>query len=189
MSATVPSTDPPIGMVRSSIFQPYYTPKEMLTLGVFGGAFFGSSNAQKILSTGPLTIGGAMDSLFRGLPKLKYESPIYDPNQNYIPGQTLAVQRRGLNMPSYIKRLNPFGWFEWYVNWYYGCVSQADNWRISQWQKSINVHWLYIANGVYTGGGNKFTDLTYLPMRRQRLIELGWDPTIDPEKQGLKINF
>lgn len=154
----------------------------MLILGVFGGQFFGKnkaySNKTKFFGT----------DLFYGVDLDKYQGNAYDPAKNYF-NLTLGGTDRTFNMPPSIKRLHFNGWYHWYCQYYYGEKSPADTWRIVQWQKSIAVEWFYIVNGVYEGGGNRFTDLLFLPTRRQRLLEKGWDPTKAPADYGIFTKF
>lgn len=182
MSQSIPSTDPYISLIngsKSGIFRPWYTPKEMLLLGVFGGSFFTDRRAlMKTLSW----------DLITDVPVAKLISGPYDPAQNYF-NVTLELMDRTFEMPMTMKRLHPNGWFEWYCRFYYGEQSPADPDRIRQWLMSVNQHWFYITNGTYNGDGNINTDVTFLPERRQRLLELGVDPTIPPSVYNCFYKF
>lgn len=190
MSKTIPSTDPQLPILRKAStkdFAPFYTPNDMLDLGVFGGSFFSPNRAKKIIEN-VLGYEQFMD-LTMGINISKFQSGEYDPTQNYFPNQALSFTDRWFGMPADQKRKHKYGWFHWYVLFYYGEQSVADAPRVMQWKKAINVNWFYIASTPYTGEGNRNTDLTFLPTRRQRLLELGWDPTVDPATKGLKMNF
>lgn len=184
MSQTIPSTDPPLTlMVESGQFRPFYSPKDMLILGIFGGTYFGKNNAW------PLYPEFKAKGLFDGLGQNLYLNLVFDVEQNNFqvdPGKS----NRTFNMPLPLKRFHPHGWFQWYLQFYYGEKSPADVHRIRQWAYAINIEWAYIAElSPYAGSGNRKTDLTFLPERRQRLLEKGWDPTKDPGDYGLRIKF
>lgn len=185
MSKTIPSTDPFLGIVTQiGTFRPWYTPNDMLSLGVYGGAFFFGKSKWKILSELP-------QDIIKGVPEDKYANYQYSNAKNYFEVEPSggAKSDRTFSMPPNTKGIHPFGWFEWYCRYYYGSVSAADIWRVKQWQMAINQHWFYIINGVYNGEGNKITDLAFLPERRQKLLELGVDPTILPAAYQCTYQF
>jgi len=181
MSATIPSTDPFLAMLSPRLFRPFYSPNDMLALGVYGGAFFGPNNAARILPD-------IDPDLFRNINTSTWKSYTYDNTKNYF--QVAGGREdRTYNMTIEQRQIHRFGWFEWYCKFYYGERSIADTGRITQWIKEINRHFYYIKNGVYNGEGNILTDLTFLPERRQKLLELGVDPTKDPYDYGCNYHF
>lgn len=184
MSQTIPSTDPPLSLVvESGQFKPFYSPREMLVLGVFGGAFFGNKNAWTV------GIQLRQTGIFTGLLPSLFQNSTFDVEQNNF-GVAPGISDRSFGMPTEKKRLHKYGWFQWYCQYYYGQKSPADVHRILQWAYAINVEWAYISElAPYTGGGNRETDLTFLPERRQRLLEKAWDPTRDPGDFGLRVKF
>lgn len=186
MSRTIPSTDPPLSLlVESGQFKPFYSPNDMLTLGVFGGSFWyriPQRDAWLFKST---------DFSF-GVSLNLYSSVIYDNAVNYFGVDGFLGNDRTFGLPPNQKRLHPKGWFEWYCNYYYGQKSTADAGRIRQWAYAINVEWSYIDGATptpYMGSGNRATDLNFLQERRQRLLEMGWDPVKDPKDYQLQIKF
>lgn len=183
MSTTIPAGTPPLSLITESrLFMPFYSPQDMLKMGVYGGAFFGAGNALSLL---PMLGSVITNDLFKGVPQDKYLNNTYDPTANYF-NLTLPKSDRSFTMPVYLKRMHTYGWFEWYVRYYYGERNKADTWRIRQWQHSISVDWYYIET---TGGPSKYADLTFLQTRRQKLLEKGWDPTIPPAQYNLKVKF
>lgn len=184
MSVTIPSTDPQILTVSvDPQFKPWYTPNEMLRLGVYGGWFF--SNTTRRYQTFKTIPPDAT----RGVSGTKYLTPIYDPSINYFATNGISLYGdRWFNMPTTFKRLH-VGWFDWYCRYAYGTYSPADEIRMTQWRKLISVEAYYIQNGIYEGETDRWSDLTFLPQRRQRLLELAWDPSRNPITFGLPINF
>lgn len=179
MSRTIPSTDPYLGIIAEKRFRPFYTPNDMLYLGVYGGAAFGSKQWRKV--------GDFPEDLVKGVDVSKYSNITPDPAKNYF-GTAGTLSDRTFSMPPMYKSLH-HNWFEWYCLYYYGNRSAADGYRIDQWLKAINQHWFYILKGPYTGGGEPETDLTYLADRRQKLLEMGVDPTVTPEDYSCYYQF
>jgi hypothetical protein len=182
MIPTIPAGRDPLLLTGKKPFRPFYSPQDMLNLGVFGGSFFGPDRAMKLIPK------FTQFMLFSGVPISSYALAIYNQGINYF-NVSLDPMNRTFSMPIGLKRMHPFGWFEWYCKYFYGEESKADEHRIKQWVMSINQHWFYIATSAYTGVGNRFTDLTFLPPRRQALLEFGWDPTIDPATWGFQYKF
>lgn len=188
MSQSIPSTDPQLKLIvdTGQQFEPFYSPKDMLILGVYGGNFW-----YKMAQRNSWLLKTDLFSGPRGLDPILFNGPLYDEADNYF-GVAGLENKRTYGMSAQQKRLHPKGWFEWYCNYYYGQLSHADTARIRQWQYEINVQWSYIDGATpteYTGSGNRATDLTFLPERRQRLLEFGWDPTRNPADYNLTIKF
>lgn len=109
---------------RTQQFSPGYTPKQMLRLGVFGGAYFGAT---------PLKHDNyglfERNRLFEGIKSVNKP----DAELNYygvLSGQTKEwwLERK------LITNLDPLGWFHWYCNFYYGRRHDAEDARqIKRW--------------------------------------------------------
>lgn len=164
--ATIPSANPPIRFGEFPSFAPFYTPTEMLLLGVFAGAKFNRINAQKTIPP----------EVFIDVPWNKYvKEP--DMAENYF--NVIAVERdREIGIIE--KRYHPHGWFQWYCGFYHGRRSIVDAARIRQWEKELKNISHYIRNGVYAGEGNRWTDNAAFTVYKQHLLQFGWDPTQDP---------
>lgn len=99
-------------------FKPQLTPKQMLQLGVFGGAYFGAD------------MGEFPEDWFINAP-LSAGKP--DPNCNYygvLASQPLKVwQQKGWIHPE-----DPRGWFQWYCRYYMGRrIPDEDDRQIKRW--------------------------------------------------------
>lgn len=181
MSITIPATGGNIKLNTQFDFKPFYTPNEMLSMGIYGGAYFGRH--RHYLDDPGLKF------IFAGVPDNKYKNWDYTASINFFTGVTVQRLERSLNMPPALKEVHPLGWFQWYMNYYAGRTSRADAWRANQWLQSINADWWYIETDNYSGGGNRFTDLTFNKERRQRMLEFGVDPTVDPKSYGCGFEF
>lgn len=181
MSLTIPAGVPNLKLNTEFEFKPFYTPNEMLKMGIYGGSYFG--RARNYLDDPPLKY------IFQGVPNQNYIGWDYNQAINYF-AVTPERLERGLNIPSALKQKHPLGWFQWYMSYYSGRTNRSlDAWRINQWLENINTDWYYIANDTYSGGGSRFTDLTFKKDRRQRMLEFGVDPTIDPVSYGCGFEF
>lgn len=176
MNTTIPSTEGPLKVryIMGIDFKPFYSPVAMLDLGIKGGTF-GRDNIPLLYD-----ISGELNRKFR--PTNKWGQPDYDSTRNYfnvVSDQT----ERSLGIGTVYKEKHPLGWFEWYCRFWYGEKSTADQMRVSQWMVGINTAWYYIKSGAGTDP-NKLTDLTFLPLRRQQLLEWAVDPTLSPDSYG-----
>lgn len=136
-------------------FKPDLTPREMLKLGVFGGAYF-------------VGVKGLIPKEF---PKLWFKGVNISNNQeknallNYFKieaSQPLSVwQKKG-----WIYKDDPHGWFEWYCRYYMGRrIPEEDHRQIKRW-KAIKRHVTQITKNC------RPRDLNC--RRRQRQAVLHW---------------
>lgn len=110
----------PIGKNFHSEFRPDLTPKEMLSLGVFGGKYMTDGN-------GEFPSGWFL--------KAKLSSKFHDPKINYFgvnASQSLSIWRKN----GWINELHdPRGWFEWYCRYYMGRRIEVEDLRqIKRWR-------------------------------------------------------
>lgn len=174
---TIPSGGTPLNVPQllDVPFKPFYSPADMLNLGIKGGQF-GHDNLPVLYSLNPSLVKSFKSTN-------KWAQTTFDTAKNYFHVAN-AQSDRTLGVGQIYKTLHPLGWFEWYCRFYYGEKSRADIMRITQWIMGINVAWFYIKQDP-----TKLTDLTWQPMRRQDMLEWGVDPTLDPESYGCGEGF
>jgi hypothetical protein len=179
--------NPPLAVVsKYSPFKPWYTPHDMLDLGILAGTALAGTWLGKVI------IQQFPKELTQGIDPRKFGQ--LTPNNgetNYFGLKIDQVQRTvgGLSLDD--KRFHS-SWFHWYASYYYGKTKNfdmVDDSRMRQWQTEINVNWFYIETVDYNGGGDRYTDLNFLPERRQALLQWSWNPIKNPADYGLKINF
>ena len=139
----------PVGRMFAPGFTPELTPKQMLTLGVFGGKYMTDCS-------------GEFPAAWFVRAKLCAER--HDPRLNYFgvnASQSLAVWRRN----GWIHKQDPRGWFQWYCRYYMGRRSADDRRQIRRW-RAITWHVTAIRKNCEPG------DLEC--RRRQRQAVLHW---------------
>ena len=131
-------------------FTPSLTPKEMLTLGVFGGKYM--TDCRKEFPKDWFT-------------KAKFVKDLRDPRLNYFgvnASQSLSVWRaKGWIFPE-----DPRGWFQWYCRYYMGRrIPKEDERQIKRWV-AMRRHVSQIQNSCRVGDFNCH--------RKQRQALLHW---------------
>ena len=134
-------------------FRPDLTPREMLSLGVFGGKYM--TDCQK-------------EYLVEWWKKAKLNSKIHDPKLNYFKvnaSQPLSVWRK----KGWIYKDDPRGWFEWYCRYYMGRrIDKEDQRQIKRW-RAMRRHVAQITKNCRSG------DLCCRPIQRQALLHWAYD--------------
>jgi hypothetical protein len=134
-------------------FTPMLTPKEMLTLGVFGGKY--------------------MTDCTKEFPKdwfahAKLSPAKRDPSLNYFgvnASQPLSVWKK----KGWINQSDPRGWFQWYCRYFMGRrMSAEDTRQIKRW-RAIRRHIGQIEANCRPG------DINCRPRQRQALLHWAYD--------------
>ena len=139
------------------VFQPQFTPKEMLEFGVFGGWYF----------------EGDIDEYpFEWFENAKLSSDGYDVALNCF-GVTAGLSRAEWKAKGWITPEDPLGWFQWYCRYSLGRrISGVDSYQIGRWK----------AFGPRHIGGIRANcepiDLDCRPRQRQALLQWAYDPFI-----------
>jgi len=147
--------DVPMGEDFDAGFTPYYTPKEMLEMGVFEGKYCNDCQTE--------------------LPSDWFESANLsdqpDPSVNYFgikSRQSLSIwQEKG-----WIIGPDPRGWFQWYCRYYLGRrMPDIDRHQIKRW-RAFTRHVAQVRNNCDAG------DWTCRPRQRQALLQWAYNPLI-----------
>jgi hypothetical protein len=142
----------PAGRNFDEGFEPQLTPREMLSLGVFGGKYMTDCRHE------------FPASWFTGA-KLSPERS--DPALNFFgvrASQPLAVWRKN----GWIHRNDPRGWFQWYCRYYVGRRGEDDDRQIRRWRQ-IARHVAQVRQGCEPG------DLDCRRRQRQALLHWAYD--------------
>jgi hypothetical protein len=149
----------PIGKISDPQFQPYFTPREMLTLGVFEGKYLNDC-----ISEFPRE--WFVDALKTG--RLSPDHPNIDCNYFKIKSRMSLQhwQTKGW-IPIIAGDPDNRGWFQWYCRYYLGRrIPDLDQKQISRW-KAFKRHYGQVAKNC--------TDLNCRPKQRQALLQWSYD--------------
>ncbi len=143
----------PIGEDFDDNFAPELTPKEMLSLGVFGGKYMTDCR-------------GEFPKDWFANAKLCHEK--HDPAFNFFgvnASQPLSVWRA----KGWIYHEDPRGWFQWYCRYYMGRrIPVEDARQIKRW-KMIKRHVVQVIKNCRSG------DHACRPVQRQALLHWAYD--------------
>jgi hypothetical protein len=134
-------------------FKPELTPKQMLTLGVFGGKYL--TDCKKEFPKDWFA-------------KAKLNSEFHDPKINFFgvnASQPLLVWQK----KDWIHPEDPRGWFQWYCRYYLGRrMPEEDQRQIKRW-KAIRRHIAQLKKSC------KPRDYSCRPRQRQALLHWAYD--------------
>ncbi len=134
-------------------FKPDLTPKQMLSLGVFGGKYMNDNKKEY-----------PKDWWTRA----KLSTLKHDPKLNFFgvnASQSLDVWKKN----GWIYKDDPRGWFEWYCRYYMGRrIEKEDARQIKRWN-AIRRHIGQIKNNCRVG------DIFCRPRQRQALLHWAYD--------------
>jgi len=143
----------PMGKNFHPDFKPELTPKEMLSLGVFGGKYMTDCTDEF-----------PKDWFIHA--KLCHER--HDPTLNFF-GVNASSSLSIWNKNGWIYPLDPRGWFQWYCRYYMGRrIPEEDMRQIKRW-KAITRHISQIKNNCAPG------DLSCRRKQRQAVLHWAYD--------------
>ena len=161
-------------------FRPNLTPKEMFQLGSFGGTYWRPIHSSV---TGKNYKNKHLDypkSWWKGIPNdwLTTDWDDYDKSinkYNVKVGTTLEFWEE----KKWITKNNPYGWVQWYCDFYQGKRGPDDEWQISRWTKTAGPNsrfrkWLI---NMINDKKAKYNDYTVSPKIRQTLQHWGYELT------------
>lgn len=142
----------PVGKHFDPTFKPDLTPKEMLSLGVFGGKYMTDCKDE------------FPDDWFTDV---KFNSEKHDATLNYFKvnaSQPLSVWKQN----GWIWKDDPRGWFQWYCRYYMGRRCEDDERQIKRW-RNMTRHVAQIRNKCRVG------DFSCNTKQRQALLHWAYD--------------
>lgn len=145
----------PIGADFASNFEPFYTPREMLEMGVFEGKYYndGTNELPRDWFTSARTDRTARVELNHFGVKSR---------------QSLGIWRQ----KGWIYGPDPRGWFQWYCRYFLGRrIADIDRLQIKRW-RGFARHAGQIKANCYPG------DVYCRPRQRQALLQWSYDPFI-----------
>lgn len=117
-------------------FLPSYSPIEMFNLGVFGGNYFGNRKVNKKWEE------FVPEKFLKECQEIAPEK-IFNNLYSVIINKYGVIC--GMNYDKWIKsewiiEQDPYGWFNWYINFFYGRRSDDDNRQIKRWKSFTSRH-------------------------------------------------
>ncbi len=147
-------------------FTPYYTPLEMLEMGVFEGKYI-----------------NALTGLPASWYKVKRVVGPKDPpdvtlnHYGVKSRQPLSEWRKN----GWLTKGSPFGWFEWYCHYYLGRrIPEEDSWQIGRWRSFVARH-----QGQIIKAGVLKDETKHLK-QRQALLQWAWRSTLPFNERNQK---
>lgn len=135
-------------------FKPELTPRQMLELGVFGGAYFSEEDRHEF-----------PEDWFRHA-RLSRNGP--DPNCNYF-GLIASQPHKVWMEKGWISEHDPLGWFQWYCRYFQGRrIAGEDERQIKRW-KAMRRHVGQIKKACHPG------DASCHSRQRQALLHWAYD--------------
>jgi hypothetical protein len=158
-------------------FQPFFTPAQMLRLGVFEGKYLNDCLTEfpaewflDAIALDKLRPQGADLSI--NLFQIKSRLPLKSWQENgWVPHKGIKAKKNpGLSDATL--NPDPRGWFQWYCRYWMGRrIPALDAIQIQRW-KSFKRH----SGGVQKGCARG--DLTCRPRQRQALLQWAWNPYV-----------
>ena len=142
----------PMGENFAAEFQPELTPKEMLTLGVFGGKYLNDCRDEYPADW---------------FENARLCSTHHDPQMNYF-GINASKSLSYWREKDWIYPEDPRGWFQWYCRYYMGRRCPDDERQIKRW-KAMRRHIAQIKKNCAEG------DITCRRKQRQALLHWAYD--------------
>jgi len=159
------------------VFQPYFTPAQMLRLGVFEGKYLNDCLTEfpaewflDAIALDKLRPQGADPTV--NLFQVKSRLSLQEWRKNaWVPHRgSKASKYAGLSDPKINK--DPRGWFQWYCRYWLGRRSpEIDKIQISRWKAFVR-HSGCVKKGCRAG------DFSCRPIQRQALLQWSWNPYI-----------
>lgn len=153
-------------------FTPSYSPIEMVEAGVFGGNYFGNIEVDKNwMEYVPQQFIDECNTTHIA----KLTNTIYDISTNKY-GVSCGMNYQGWIDSGWIKEQDPYGWFNWYINFYYGRRSEDDGRQIGRWKSFIGRHPAMLKS-MCIKAGRDILDESFGKKTRQGLLH--WSYTIN----------
>ena len=137
------------------IFKPELTPKKMLELGVFGGAYFADGSIKEFPKS--------------WFTKAKF-SKTFDVNLNRFKIES-GLSRKEWIDKGWIFKEDPLGWFQWYCRFKNGRrIPKVDQIQIKRWKAFGGRHGAAVKKNCEEG------DLQCRRRQRQALLQWAYNP-------------
>lgn len=161
-------------------FKPNLSPREVFLMGAFGGTYWRPISSKLSNETHENQHKKYPDSWWEGIPDDRLARPIekYDRKVNYYRvkvGKTLKFCENN----SLAEATHPYGWFQWYCDFFFGERYKCDKKMIERWLKHSgpdgNLRLRLVKLILYKTGD--YRDPAVSPSLRQSLLHWGYHLT------------
>jgi len=155
-----------------------YSPLRMIELGVFGLGYFGIKEVDSI----------HFDSLLNKNPEFSKHMDLIHERTRLHPqdfSKNFYEIQSGLDHEFWIDNNlirddDPYGWFNWYINFYYGRRHSDDNRQINRYRSFVKRHWGML-RGYCERAGIPLSDAEFRYQKTcQNLLQWSWDYLRNP---------
>ena len=149
------------------------TPVEVIREGAFRGTYFRDIYSG-INDKGYKNSWKKFNQL-KGIDAKFYTSDYYDINVNKY-GVKCGTSLRFWENKSWINKIGPYGWFQWYFRYGLGKRSKDDKRQMNRWKNIVSRFWRKLVKTI-RNAGSKFDDYSIWPKIRQILLHWGYELT------------
>ena len=154
-------------------FKPNITPKEMFEIGIMGGSYFREIKSPKTKKT--YKNHHKKFKFLNSIPKEKLTKQTYDKNINFYKVEVGTSYEFWMSKNWIKEEYDPYGWIQWYCNFYQGRRTDDDLRQINRWKKSAGPKGRFrnqLQRKINEVGSNN--EKIY-PRLRQTLLHWGFD--------------
>jgi len=154
-------------------FTPNITPKQMFKIGIMGGFYFRTIKSPKTNQV--YQYHYKRFNFLKDIDDNKVFSEKYDKNINYYKVEVGTSYEFWMSKNWINENVDPYGWIEWYCNFYNGRRTNDDLRQINRWKKSAGPNGRFrnqLQNKINEVGNNN--EKIY-PRLRQTLLHWGFD--------------
>ena len=155
----------------NDIFTPNKTPVQIINEGAFGGTYFRDINSS-VNDKWYKNSWKEFDFL-KDIDTGLYSSNFYDAKVNKY-GVKCGTSLRFWENKGCVKSQDPYGWFQWYCQYYLGRRSSDDKRQIKRWNGIANRFKAVLVKMIKNKGA-KFDDYSISPKIRQILLHWGYE--------------
>ena len=169
-------------------FTPNLTPREIFQLGSFGGTYWRPIKSKFFKNTLRNYHKKYPASWWKGIPNENLTSPDYESSKNKYKvkvGLTLEYWETH----DWIKKTSPYGWMNWYCDFYNGKRSEDDRRQITRWKQLTGPNGRFrkfLVTQILKKDG-KWNDIVTSPKIRQVLQHWGYKLTKSDFDKEMKL--
>lgn len=170
-------------------FKPNITPKEIFKSGAFGGTYWRPIYSKVNRKNYKNRHKKYPSDWWKGIPANHLSSPNCDMKINKY-GVKVGSSLEFWEDKGWINPKHPYGWVEWYCDFFTGKRCEDDERQIKRWKNLAGKKGrfrLWLCNTIMREGGN-WNDLSIRPKFRQILLHWGYVLTGNDFKEQMKRN-